>query len=126
MNSQPGFRFSTKVEEFLSRNVTPPYVSNHADIRHIDLKGIKGTEVRLIMSSDGLKDLYEDTGYDLDCLADVWVDVLAGDAVAGNKALYLLRDGLGGRDEKRVSRMITVEMGFRWMDDTTILVQQVL
>lgn len=42
----------------------------------------------------------------------------------GNLALSLLRDALGGNEIERVSRMITVEMSFRWMDDTTILVQR--
>lgn len=39
-----------------------------------------------------------------------------------NPALALLRRGLGGESEESVSRMLTVEMEERWMDDTSIVV----
>lgn len=39
-----------------------------------------------------------------------------------NPALALLRAALGGGDGALVSRMLTVEMGERWMDDTTVVV----
>ena len=39
-----------------------------------------------------------------------------------NPALALLRRGLGGESEEHVSRMLTVEMEERWMDDTSIVV----
>lgn len=39
-----------------------------------------------------------------------------------NPALALLRRGLGGESEEYVSRMLTVEMEERWMDDTSIVV----
>ena len=44
---------------------------------------------------------------------------------SSNVALSLLRDVLGGDDTQVVSRNLTVEMEERWMDDTTILIQQV-
>ncbi|TFK44607.1 protein serine threonine phosphatase 2C [Crucibulum laeve] len=126
MNSRPGFSFSTKVEDFLNRNMTPPYLSNHADVRHIDLRAAAATEARLIMCSDGLLDLYDHRGEgpDMVSLGATWVDVLTKSEGSQNLALSLLRAGLGGEDEERVSRMITVEMSFRWMDDTTVLVQR--
>jgi pyruvate dehydrogenase phosphatase len=31
-------------------------------------------------------------------------------------ALCLLRDALGGNDEEKVSRMMTVDMCYRWME----------
>lgn len=123
MNANSGFHITKKIEDFLGRNLTPPYISNRADIRHVEI-GPK--ESFLIMCSDGLLDLYEDKGLELEHLASVWVQVLAKRDLwdRSNLALYLLRDALGGDDIEKVSRMMTVEMSFRWMDDTTILVQK--
>ena len=127
MNSRPGLSFTTKVEDFLERNLTPPYISNRADVRHVDISALGATTLRLIMCSDGLVDLYTSESLQLDDLADIWVQVLAkkeGSENNANLALCLLRDALGGDDEERVSRMMTVEMCFQWMDDTTIVVQK--
>jgi pyruvate dehydrogenase phosphatase len=81
------------------------------------------------MCSDGLLDLYEDNGMKLKlhALSEFWIQLLVQREKSwddSNLALYLLRDALGGEDMEMVSRMITVEMPFRWMDDTTILVQR--
>ncbi|KAG5652237.1 hypothetical protein H0H81_005731 [Sphagnurus paluster] len=60
-------------------------------------------------------------------IADSWIQLLANKNKSwdhSNLALYLLRDAIGGDDIDMASRMITVEMGCRWMDDTTILVQK--
>ncbi|KAF5386184.1 hypothetical protein D9615_002443 [Tricholomella constricta] len=125
MNAKPGFNISRKIEEFLGRNITPPYVSNRADVRYVKLEE---KETLLIMCSDGLLDLYQDKGMALHGLGDFWVQLLAQREKPwddSNLALYLLRDALGGEDADLVSRMITVELTFRWMDDTTILVQKV-
>lgn len=69
-------------------------------------------------------DLYEDMDRDLDSLGPTWIEVLRSSAPGEHLALKLLRDALGGTDTERVSRLMTVEMTFRWMDDTTILVQR--
>jgi pyruvate dehydrogenase phosphatase len=82
------------------------------------------------MCSDGLLDLYDENQqrdspeYDLNSLASSLVKKVSESQ--GNAALHLLRDALGGSDKEKVSRMLTVEMSDRWMDDTTILVQRVL
>lgn len=126
MAAQPGFSFTTKVEDFLGRNLTPPYVSNRADIQHVDTSTLEATSLRLIMCSDGLVDLYMSEARQIDELADDWVQLLAKKDVSEgnvNLALCLLRDALGGDDAERVSRMMTVEMCYRWVDDTTIIVQ---
>lgn len=131
--THPGFRFSaTKLEDFLGRNRTPPYLSNRPDVKHINLADReKYQEVQLIMCSDGLLDLYWDhtEALDLTQLPEVWFSALDNrnpnlDAY-NNLALALLRDGLGGSDIDKVSRNLTVEIVFKWMDDTTILVQRI-
>jgi len=81
------------------------------------------------MCTDGLMDSYEDDRLKLEhVLAPRWVenvgDKINRDPEQRNLALSLLRDALGGEDGDKVSRMITVEMTFRWMDDTTVLVHR--
>ena len=89
-------------------------------MRQVEL--VQGTSSFLLMCSDGLMDLYEDER--LEFLAKKWVSKIGGDCQKkDNLALDVLREALGGKDEEKVSRMLTVEMSFRWMDDTTILVQ---
>ncbi|KAH7922376.1 protein serine threonine phosphatase 2C [Leucogyrophana mollusca] len=128
-NCSPGFRLSTPLNDFIGRNKTPPYLSNMADVRHVDISSSITADRFLIMCSDGLVDLYmcdnTRTGT-LQTFAEGWVNLIGG---AGSQnsfsdgALRLLRDALGGDDEDRVAQMLTVEMGMKWMDDTTVLVQ---
>ncbi|KDR75423.1 hypothetical protein GALMADRAFT_556142 [Galerina marginata CBS 339.88] len=122
LNSRPGFVIPEKVRSFIGRNLTPPYMSGTPDVEHIQLSG----DSFLIMCTDGMMDLYEDDRLKLDAvLSKAWVRLVGENldlAEGKNLALQLLRDGLGGTDEEKVSRMITVEMAFRWIDDTTIIV----
>ncbi len=131
--TNPGFAFSaTNLNDFLARNHTPPYLSNRPDVKHISLADRdQYQETRLIMCSDGLLDLYWDQteALNLTQLPEVWFYALDNrnkslDAY-NNFALALLRHGLGGGDIEKVSRNITVEIAFKWMDDTTILVQRI-
>lgn len=127
MNARPGLSFTTKLEDILRRNLTPPYISNRADVRHVNISALEATNLRLIMCSDGLVDLYVSDALQVDDLADIWVQLLAKKDESENNtnlAVCLLRHGLGGNDEEKVSRMMTVEMCYRWMDDTTIVVQR--
>ena len=91
-------------------------------MQHVEL--VKGTSSFLLMCSDGLMDLYEDQRTELDeILSKKWVgEVGRGYLKKCNLALGVLREALGGEDEEKVSRMMTVEMSFKWIDDTTILV----
>lgn len=97
-------------------------------MKHVDLTSLEKGGRFLVMCSDGLTDLYmhDDDRKDLSTLeeiADAIVLVVSNrPTVDGNAALHLLRDAVGGSDEDKVSRNLTVEMAFRWMDDTTILV----
>lgn len=126
LNTEPGFQSPDKVRSFISRNLTPPYLSGVPDVRHVDLTALKSSEVFLILCTDGLMDCYDDDRLKLqDDLGPRWVRHVGKQSKEpGNLALSLLRDALGGNDTVKVSRVITVEMSFRWMDDTTILVQR--
>lgn len=134
----------SKVEDYIMRNFTPPYMSGTPTLAHVDLKARGASDAFLILCSDGLTDLDEELRLHLqDKLAPHWVDVVgqlykppqpvgqdeSAATAAGKKpnlALGLLRDGLGGTDVEKVSRHITVEMAVRWVDDTTVLVQRLL
>jgi pyruvate dehydrogenase phosphatase len=128
LNAKAGFQISNKISDFIDRNLTPPYISSQADVRHTEITFDEGY---LILCTDGLLDLCEGSDLDLDQTADGWVQLVAkrgqlegnGPHVGPNLALCILRDALGGDDHEKVSRQMTVEMTGRWMDDTTILVQ---
>lgn len=81
------------------------------------------------MCSDGLVDLYLDQSESLtqEQLPEIWFCALdKRDLTNNNLALALLRHSLGGDDAEKVSRNMTLEsMEFKWMDDTTILVQEI-
>lgn len=103
------------------------------DVTHVALRdatsGVAaGQQHFLILASDGLVELFHQS---VD--ARVWASYVRDALVASasspgkawkerNPALTLLRRGLGGDSEEHVSRMLTVEMAERWMDDTSIIV----
>jgi pyruvate dehydrogenase phosphatase len=138
-NLYPGVADPTPWETFLSRNRTPPYISSKPDIVHRRL----GPRSLLILATDGLSELYDGAGR-ADMVAD-WALCVA-EAGAGakakakverkgdsekegvgegeNLALRLLRRALGGEDLMSISQMITLDMDTPWMDDTTIIVQE--
>jgi pyruvate dehydrogenase phosphatase len=128
-NTKPGFRLRSKLNDFLPRNITPPYLSNIADVKHVKLDSSEKDGRFLIMCSDGLIDLYMYESDDqnlttLEQITDYMVTVVGNRAdPRSNAALYLLRDALGGNDEDKVSRLLTVERTDKWMDDVTVLVQ---
>jgi pyruvate dehydrogenase phosphatase len=115
-----------KARSSIGRNITPPYMSGVPEVQHVKLD--QDTSSFLVMCSDGLMEQYEDQRVELDeILSKKWVDSVGrGYSKTGNLALGVLRDALGGEDGEKVSRMMTVEMSFKWMDDTTILVQRLL
>ncbi|KAI0066226.1 protein serine/threonine phosphatase 2C [Artomyces pyxidatus] len=114
-------------ERYIARVRTPPYVSSVPDVHHLPLPKGRGRGDTVVVScSDGLADQFAHLAR-----ADMlnhWARAV-GRAVdsrgrAGNLALHLLRDALGGDDTRQVSQYLTVEMEERWMDDVTILVQR--
>lgn len=122
LNASPGPKVSVPVASYLDRIKTPPYVSNIAEIHH---RSLTPADRYLILSSDGLSDLYRE--YEGDSTS-LWANVVgkagktATEGKGKNRALELLRESIGGNDEKKVSSYLTLERNGRWMDDTTILV----
>lgn len=141
-NASKALRSSHPSQEYMRRNRTPPYVSAVPTVRHASLKQPKGHDGRtrehrtrythfLVLSSDGLCDLYErehlshrDTVAAIAKAVERTIRAEAVDGKTRNFALSLLRQALGGEDTAKVSRMLTVELQDRWMDDTTVIVQR--
>ena len=158
-NLEPTYSDIAPWEAVLLRNLTPPYISNEAEVVHRrltrrnDLKvtGISdgGHPCRaavwegqhfLILSTDGLSDLYDYLGVSLEMLpqasVDAVVSVLRAPKMSGdendltdgalpvpNLAKSVLLAALGGEDTEGVSRMITAQLDESWVDDTTVVVQ---
>jgi pyruvate dehydrogenase phosphatase len=125
LKASPGFSRPDAVREFISRNLTPPYISNQADVRHVDLTLLEEQERVLIMCSDGFVDLYmydETRAASLEHIAAGWISLLNLWSDEHNEALRLLRDAIGGEDEDKVARNLTRRAPVRWIDDTTVLV----
>ncbi|KAF7321548.1 Serine/threonine protein phosphatase 2C [Mycena kentingensis (nom. inval.)] len=124
MLCKPGFRVSSSVVDFSTRNLTPPYVSAVSDVQHIKVEAAGVQEALLVLASDGLVDLSGDS-YGMDhrepeISGRKWIEVLGRGDRKGNKALWLLRDAMG-QEEDKVSSLLTLESEGRWMDDTTII-----
>jgi pyruvate dehydrogenase phosphatase len=109
----------SKIDGFLPRSLTPPYLSNVPHVEHVDLRGIATGEAVLILASDGLGDLVNEHNKLPLTLAEHWVKLAAG---SDQPAMIILRDAMGGDDMEKASFWITVEMEEPWMDDTTIVV----
>jgi len=136
MNAEQPFKFhSSKPETLITRIFTPPYLSNEPDVQRVNLAEIKaftGGEITLLLCSDGLLDLFDARDEsDLKKVAQHWMELGSaanlenpGD-VYENRALRILREGLGGRDEDKVAQWLTVEMSGKWLDDITTLVYRV-
>lgn len=121
-----------QVAEYASRILTPPYVSNLPEVFHYSLD-VSKQDIILILSSDGLQDLYDshDSQMSDQEMADRWVRVIGRRMrsskdvdLQSNLALRLLRDAIGGNNIELVSQNLTLEMEDKWMDDVTILVQR--
>jgi pyruvate dehydrogenase phosphatase len=103
LKANPGFRVHSKVEDFVARAHTPPYLSCDAEIHH---RVLTKADKYLILASDGLSDLYQLHNKGLDGMANKWVASTANDGK--NKAFGILRDALGGKEDALVSRYLTV------------------
>ncbi|KAF8913368.1 phosphatase 2C-like domain-containing protein [Mucidula mucida] len=115
-NLSPGFPDVSPWEEFLVRNRTPPYISTEPEIVHTRLQG----EQYLILCSDGFVDLCGGDGHKR--IVTDWATKWRHHD--GNMALGLLRRALGGEDNFRVSKVLTLDMESAWIDDTALVVQR--
>lgn len=115
-NLSPGLPDVSPWEEFLVRNRTPPYISTEPEIVHTRLQG----EQYLILCSDGFVDLCGGDGHKR--IVTDWATKWRHHD--GNMALGLLRRALGGEDNFRVSKVLTLDMESAWIDDTALVVQR--
>ena len=121
MNAQPGFRAPRIVRQVVARNRTPPYVSSVPEVQHRKLD--KSITCKIIVATDGLRDLYEGRLIATEDLSKRWVRVVMEeeDGFGGHKALSLASDGLG-EDLNTKSMRLTIDLDQAWLDDTTIVV----
>ncbi|KAG1891675.1 uncharacterized protein F5891DRAFT_1211161 [Suillus fuscotomentosus] len=128
LNVEPGFRVPAATESFISRNLSPPCVSNLASVCHVDLHEQSSCNCFILMCSDGLVDVYMDDPDHVESFASLvrkWVEIV-GDVVKDDiegAMLRLLRHALGAEDIDRVSCMLNVDMPVLYMDDTTVILQ---
>lgn len=128
LNVKPGFRVPAAIESFIPRNLSPPYVSNLASVRYVNLHAQSGCDHFILMCSDGLVDLYADNpdrAESLTSLVQKWMGIV-GDVVRDDiqeAMLRLFRHALGAEDIDSVSCMLTVDMPVAYMDDTTVILQ---
>ncbi|KAJ6475222.1 phosphatase 2C-like domain-containing protein [Mycena vitilis] len=114
----------TTLRQCAARISTPPYVSNIPDIYHRDLPSRPWF---LILCSDGLPSAESYDGMDTFATTRIWTELVGrvlDSQPTVNIALSLLRAAIGGQDERKVSRSLTVEMEERWMDDVSISIQR--
>ncbi|KAG1840517.1 phosphatase 2C-like domain-containing protein [Suillus tomentosus] len=128
LNVEPGFRVPAAIESFIPRNLSPPYVSNLASVRYVDLHEQSSCDCFILMCSDGLVDLYMDGPDHVEShtsLVQKWVGIVGGvvkDDIQ-EAMLRLLRHALGAEDIDSVSCMLNVDMPVPYMDDTTVILQ---
>ena len=81
---------------------------------------------KLIVATEGLRDLYEERLTATEDLIKQWVHVVMeeGDGFGGHKALSLASDGLG-EELNAKSMRLTIDLGQAWLDDVTIVVMTI-
>jgi len=142
-NLFPGFHDVSPWEEFLIRNITPPYITAEPDVIHRSLDDPVLDQRRiprfLILVSDGFSDLcgsQERQAQTIERWASGIVASFSSSSFSRDKnlgairapqsqanlALSLLRHALG-EDANSVSKVLTLDMESSWIDDTAIVVQ---
>lgn len=83
----------------------------------------KSVTSKVIVATDGLRDLYEGRLSATEDLINRWVRVVMEeeDGFGGHKALSLASDGLG-EDLNTKSMRLTIDLDRPWLDDITIVV----
>ncbi|CAK5265733.1 unnamed protein product [Mycena citricolor] len=126
LQARSGFQIRTKIQDFIQRNLTPPYLSAVPDVQHISLPALEASEAFLLLTSDGLIDLSGDTygndHRDPQLASKKWLQSLtrATRPQQDNAALYLLRDVMGWEPDP-LSSLLAVESKSKWMDDVTVI-----
>jgi pyruvate dehydrogenase phosphatase len=111
-----------KIENWVPRILTPPYLTNKAAVQHLKLD--READRFLILASDGLTDLLNPDGPVLTPELIHGAAQAVGEAKDGGTPLstQLLKYAMGGSDMAKASRYLTVDFGGKaWMDDTTVV-----
>jgi pyruvate dehydrogenase phosphatase len=122
----PPFHKNYNVSNLLARNLTPPYVSNRAEVEHVDLASLGPSAMPvLILCSDGLVDLYSRRSKmeDIAQAVQSWITASTCEG-RDNLAADLLWDALGGNGGIEASSKIIRGMSNKRVDDTTVMVLQ--
>ena len=123
----PPFHESYIIGELITRNRTPPYLSNRAEIKHVDLATVDSNPTPiLILCSDGLCDLYKRRSPSSSLRKDVqlWLTTTSLIECRSNLASELLWDALDGDGGVQAATKIARGMPGRRIDDTTVVVIQ--
>ena len=123
----PPFHENYKIGELITRNRTPPYLSNRAEVKHVDLATLDPNSTpKLILCSDGLCDLYKRRSPMSALPKDVqlWLTTSYPLECRSNLALDLLWDALDGDGDVQAATKIVRGLPGRRIDDTTIVVIQ--
>ncbi|KAJ7588177.1 protein serine threonine phosphatase 2C [Mycena floridula] len=118
--SKPPMHEGYPIGDLITRNISPPYLSNQAEVVHIDLRSLQAPF--LILCSDGLAELCSKTSKlrpELE-IAQFFADIVGDGKDSENMALELLWAALGG-DTKAATGNMEITSGGR-VDDTTVLV----
>ena len=100
----------------------PPYVSSIPEVKHRSLD--KSVTNKVVVATDGLRDLYEGGLTATKDVIKCWVYVVMeeGDGFEGHKALSLTSDGLG-EELNAKSMRLTIDLDQAWLDNMTIVVR---
>ena len=123
----PPFHENYKIGELITTNRTPPYLSNRAEIKHVDLATVDSNPTPiLILCSDGLCDLYKRRSPSSSLPKDVqlWLTTTSPIECRSNLASELLWDALDGDGGVQAATKIARGMPGRRIDDTTVVVIQ--
>ena len=123
----PPFHENYKIGELITRNRTPPYLSNRAEVKHVDLATLDPNSTPiLILCSDGLCDLYKRWSpmSALPKHVQLWLTTSSPLEYRSNLALDLLWDALDGDGDVQAATKIVRGLPGRRIDDTTIVVIQ--
>ena len=115
------------IGKLISRNSTPPYLSNRAEVKHVDLATVgRDSMPILILCSDRLSGLYKRPSPISNLPRDVqlWLNNASLLGCRGNLALELLWDALDGDCGVQAASAIVRGLPGRRIDDTTIVVIQ--
>ena len=125
----PPFHENYKIGELITRNRTPPYLSNRAEVKHVDLATMGPNSMPiLILCSDGLCHLYKRQSSITNLPKDIqlWLTSTSPFECRSNLALELLWDALDGDGEVQAVTKIVRGVSGRRIDDTTVVVIQLL